>query len=1104
MLHFVFGRSGYGKTEYCFRQIESLVKNGADHILLITPEQYNFTAERRLLLSLKESGINKIENSSFSRLGNEVFRLYGGNRLPVLSKGSKAVLMKKAVDSVKENLCLFNKKINSLSFITSMVKIYDELKSCDISAEQLLSVSEQIEREVLSGKLSDMSRIITAYEQLISRAYYDPADELSRLYEKLLDIAYFKGRNVFIDGFNGFVANEYKILELIIKQAEHVTITLATDSFENRNEYNLFSYVNKNARTLKKIAENNGIAVDIVNLDKNFRMGNEALAFCEKHIFSNADIKFKEKQNDIRIYSAKSVLDECEYISMQIKKELRSGRKAGEIAVVCRDAERYRNEIVYAFRKYGIPYYDDERQPVNTQPLIVFVQYLLRTAVYSFRSDDILSMAKTGLTDMASESISRLENYIYLWSISGIKKWGNSFDASPKDFAAELTESDKKQLEELNCSREYLFSRIDHFKNSVKSKNAAQISAAIYNALISFQVHKHLKDIAEKLSQYGKSILAEEQGRIWDILMHILNQLAIILSDEEISVKDYLSLFNMMAASEDLGVLPQGLDNVQFGQADRMRADNPKSVYILGANEGEFPQTVTSGGLLSESDRILLSSNALELYSFGETLNLQERYFAYMAVSMPSKTLCISYLGNGKSPAPSVIVTAVKKLFPEIKEIKYSDIPETELVESGEAAFELMAERFNDNTEFSESLKAYFKNDSRFEAVRLLSENENIKIKNEETAEKLFGKNMYLSASRLEDFFNCRFRYFCKFGLMAKPRKKAQMNAMTTGTVIHYVLEKLIAEVGSARLGTMNSAEIKIAVDKYLHLYLKEQMGASDSFSARFTYQFLRLSKMLYSVAGRLSAEFAQTGFEAKAFELSIDEDGEVKPQVIPLDKGGTVQIRGEVDRVDILEENGRRYVRVIDYKSGNKKFSLSDVLYGLNLQMFVYLFTLSRDKTSEYSGIPAGVLYMHAARTVWGLNRHADDAEISAEENREFKMKGLVLYDEEHDILKSMEKDLKGNYIPVKFTKKNGISGCFASLEEFGTISRNVEKLIAEMGNLLQNGNIEQNPINGKNHDKTCEFCDYASVCASRRMIENREAEDLSDEEVLKKLKEE
>lgn len=1104
MLHFVLGRSGYGKTEYCFNQIESLVKNGGDGILLITPEQYNFTAEKRLLLSLKESGINKIENSSFSRLNNEVSRLYGGERLPVISKGSKAVFMKRAVDLVKDSLDLFHKKLNSSSFVTSMVKIYDEMKSCDISAEELLLASERIDREVLAHKLSDMSKIMNAYEQLLDGAYYDSADELSRLYEKLLNIEYFKGRSVFIDGFNGFVANEYKILELIIKEAKDVTVTLAADSFENSNEFSLFSYVNKNVQMLRRLAERNGILSDAVYLEKNYRTEDKSLLFCEKNIFSNLNEQYNENQQSVHIYSAKSVSDECAYIAMQIKKELRNGRKAADIAVVCRDADAYRNEMVYAFRKYGVPYYDDERQPINTQPLMVFVQYLLRTVVYSFRSEDILSLAKTGLTDMSSESISSLENYIYLWSISGVKKWSSSFEASPKDFAAEITESDRKKLNELNKSREYLFSRINRFKNSVKSKNAGEIGAAIYNLLISFNVNRHLKEIAEKLSAYGKSILAEEQGRVWDILMNILNQLAVILGDEEISVKDYLSLFNIMTASEDMGVLPQGLDNVQFGQADRMRADNPESVYILGANEGEFPQAVTSGGLLSESDRIVLSKNNLELYSFGETLNLQERYFAYMAVSMPSKKLCITYLGNGKSPAPSVIITSVKKIFPNIKEIKYSDIPDIELVESSESAFELMAQRFNDNTEFSESLKAYFKDDDRFESVKLLSENDDITIKNEKTAQSLFGSDMYLSASRLEDFFNCRFRYFCKFGLMAKPRKKAQMNAMTTGTVIHYVLEKLISEVGSARLGQMSNTEIKMIVDKYLRLYLKEKMGASDEFTARFTYQFLRLSKMLYSVAGRLSAEFSQSRFEAKAFELNIDSDGEVKPKVISLENGGTVQIRGEVDRVDILEENGCRYIRVIDYKSGNKKFSLSDVLYGLNLQMFVYLFTLANDKNSEYCGIPAGVLYMHAARSVWGLDRNTDVSAVLGEENREFRMKGLVLYDEEHDILDSMEKDLKGNYIPVKYTKKNGISGCFASLEELGTIGRNVEKLIADMGNMLLNGRIEQNPINGKNHDKTCEFCDYSSVCASRRSIENRETEELSDEEVLKKLKEE
>ena len=606
------------------------------------------------------------------------------------------------------------------------------------------------------------------------------------------------------------------------------------------------------------------------------------------------------------------------------------------------------------------------------------------------------------------------------------------------------------------------------------------------------------------LSSYGKNILAEEQGRVWDILMKTLNQLAIVLSDEEISVKDYLSLFNIMISCEDLGILPQGLDNVQFGQADRMRADNPKSVYILGANEGEFPQAVLSGGLLSENDRIVLSNNDIELYSFGETLNLQERYFAYMAASAASEKLTVTYLGNTKNPTPSVIVTSLKKLFPNIREIKYSDIPDIDLVESSLSAFELMAERFNENTEFSESLKEYFKDDERFSSVKTLCDNDNIKINNNELSKKLFGENMFLSASRLEDFFNCRFRYFCKFGLMAKPRQKAQMDAMQTGTVIHFVLEKMISEIGSDKLGCMEDTEIKSVVDKYLSYYLKNKMGSNDDFSARFTYQFLRLSKMLYSVVLRLAAEFSQSRFKAKAFELNIDTDGDVKPTVIDLQSGGTVQIRGEVDRVDILEEGNERYVRVVDYKSGSKKFSLSDIVYGLNLQMFVYLFTLCNDKDSAYSGIPAGVLYMHASRSVLSVNRDIEKEKFTNEEGKEFKMRGLVLYDEKHDILSSMEKDLQGKYIPVKLTKKDGIKGCFASLEELGKISQKVESLIAEMGDLLHTGNIEQNPINGTNHDRTCEFCDYSAVCSGRRMIENREIQDLSDEKVLEILKEE
>lgn len=1103
MLKFVLGRSGYGKTEYCFSEIGRLVNGGTDNILLITPEQYNFTAEKRLLKMLGESSINKVENSSFSRLNNEVSRLYGGNTLPVLSKGSKAVLMKKAVDSVKDKLLVFNKKTESASFVNSMVRIYDEMKSCNVTFSAMENVSEKIEKEILSRKLKDMSLIISTYEGMIDGLYLDSADELSRLYNKLAETDYLKGRHVFIDGFNGFVANEYKILELIIKDAAVVTITFATDSYGCGDEYNLFAYVNKNIAITEKIAKKSGVPVEFVYLNENFRANNQSIRFLEKNLFSRENDKYNHAPENINLYAAKSIEDECNYVSIQIKKHLRQGIRAKDIAVICRDADKYSAQLLHSFKKYEIPYFDDERQPIKNQPLIVFVKYLLRSVIYSFRSDDILSLAKTGLTDLKTNDISSLENYIYLWSISGVKKWASDFEASTKGFVSDIDENDSEKIKKINASRRYLYDKINRFKLSVKNADALEISRSIYNTLIDFNVNRHLKDIAVSLTECNMQALAGEQERVWDILMQILNRFATVSGDEKITLSDYLSLFNLMVSSEDLGVLPQGLDNVQFGQADRLRADNPKIAFVLGANEGEFPQAVTSGGLLSENDRVILSDNDFKLYSFGETLNLQERYFAYMAVSTASEYLYVLYQSSGSNASPSVIVTSLKDIFPDIKEMKYADIPEIDLVESKASAFELMAEKYGDNTEFSESLKEFFKNDARYHSVKLLAENENVEIQDKALSAELFGRDMYLSASRLEDFFNCRFRYFCKFGLMAKTRDKAQMDAMKTGVVIHYVLENIISEVGSARLGKMSNAEIHVIVDKYLLEYLNTCMGNSSEFTSRFKYQFLRLSKMLYSVVSRLAGEFSQSRFEAKAFELNIDKDGEVKPQVIDLDDGGTVRLRGCVDRVDVLEENGKKYIRVVDYKSGNKKFSLSDIIYGLNLQMFVYLFTLCNDKDGKYSGIPAGVLYMHASRSVLNLGRGSEETEIPREENKEFKMKGLVLYDENNDILNSMEEDLKGKYIPVKMTK-SGISGCFASLEELGRICKKVEKLIAQMGNSLHAGEINQNPINGKSHDKTCEFCDYSAVCANRRIVESRDMQELKDDEVIKLLKEE
>ncbi len=1098
MLKMIFGRSGYGKTEYVFKSIKTLVGEGKKNILLLTPEQYSLVSERRLLTDLGEAGVSCVENSSFSRIADSVKRIYGSEGIPVLSKGSKSVLMMQAIEKSKDRLYLFSKKLDSAAFVGSMIKIYDEMKSCNLSAAEITELSAPIKNDTLKNKLLDISMIMSCYESIIANRFLDTSDELTRVYNKIKDKNYFAGKTVFIDGFNGFVAQEYKLLELVIKEAESVTITLCTDSFDSEDRFNLFTYVNDSAKILKKIAVKAGVDYETVLLDKNFRSYSDDITHLEKNLFSENSSTINLSYDNVKLYSSKNITDECCEVSRQIRTLLRNGYRASDITVITRDLDRYRAELSSAFKKYEIPFFNDERQPIKCQPLVVFIEYLLRCVNFSLRSDDILSLAKTGLTDISDNDINQLENYVFLWNINGLK-WTRPFENSTKGFVSEMDEKDKALLDKINHTRERLIGPVLSFKKAIKDANAEKICEQIYYTLIQFKADERLREYAVSLSDSNCHALALQQGAVWDMAMDILSQLPVVLGDEKIKLKDFAKLFSMIISTEDLGTLPGGIDNVQIGQADRIRTDNPKVVFLLGANEGEFPQTVTGGGLLSENDRRILLENDFKLYSYGEILNLQERYFAYMACAAPSEKLFVSYLGNtGKDSSPSEIVVSVKNIFSDIKEYSSDDIADIDLIETRRNAFELMSERYLVNSEFYSSLKKYFEKDERYSSVRALAENTDTKIKDTSLATSLFNYNMYISASRLEDYYNCAFRYFCKFGLGARPRTKAEIDPMQRGTLIHYVLEKILLNYGSKKISQMSEKDIKAVVDQYVSEYFETEMGNLNDITIRFRYNYMRLSKLIYSVIIHLAKEFSECDFEAKAFELAIDKDGLVKPEILSLDDGGTIQIRGSIDRVDTLEKDGRQYVRVVDYKSGNKLFSLSDIMYGLNLQMFIYLFSLSEDKTSDYSGIPSGVLYMHAARNVFNFDSRKDaENSIGAEESSSFKMKGIVISDYDGEIAFAMEHDLNGKHIPVKVKKNGDLTGQLATLEELGMIHKKVNSLVTQMGMDLHMGNIQRNPVKNKNHKNTCDFCDYADVCANVKSINNRIIPDLTDNEV-------
>lgn len=1106
MLQLVLGRAGYGKSTYIQNKIQEDIQNGLQGVLLLVPEQFSFVTGNTFLSLLGQSKYINLEITDFTRLAYEVKTQYGGIAKPMLDQSGRAVLMSRAINSVQDLLKLYTKNLDSVSFISSMLQMHTELKCCTVTPDELSVAAGHVDKAILQMKINDISLIMGAYEAVISDRFLDSADDLTRLYETLLHTDYLKGRRIYIDGFDGFTAQELRIIERMLTDADSVIITLPTDSISMAsNDFGVFSNVKRTANALMQLAKKEHVSIlSPIHLTEPKRYQNDDLRYLEAHFLTPSSHQ-KDSGNGIHVYQAANLYDECDYVCRTIKQFLRTGQyRCREIAIIARDLTDYRLPLETAFRSYGLPYFEDPRQPVDSQPLINLVRYAIRSASGSLHTDDIIGFAKTALLGLTTEAVAQLENYVILWRINGLK-WTAEFTGHPAGFVSEFRQKDREHLAHINETRRAVITPLLRFQKAVADTNGLGICKAVFGLLTDVRADRHLLAVAEALEQEHLSALAEEQGRIWDLLMVVLDQIVLTIGESPITLKEFASLFELIISFQDLGSIPQGLDNIIVGTADRTIADAPKAVFVLGVNESRFPKTFSSTGLLNDSDRHILNALEIELFSDTSRLTLQEKFIAYSALTLPSEKLLLSYCVSdikGNPMLPSSIVDNLRALFNNLPFSTADSTADLDFIEGEKAAFELLAARWDETSVFTSSLKEYFLGNEKYKdalaAVVRQRNNQPAKIQDATVATSLFQKDMFVSASRVEAYYHCPFLYFCKFGIGAKPRRVARMDPMQTGTVIHYVLEKLLCTYGSDGLLALSDAVRKDAVNQLLEQYLAGEMGVTDHDSKRFRYLFLRLQKTINLVVAHMVEEFSQSEFKTKAYELRIDRDAEIKPMVIDLPDGGTLAIRGSVDRVDVMEKNNKKYLRVVDYKSGTKEFSLSDVLSGLNMQMLIYLFCISASENGAFSNlIPSGVLYMPVRRTVSSLSRDADRETVRSNTAKELKMKGIVLDD--IDVLKGMEKDLKGRFIPVRSGKD--ITGSLISARQFGELGLKIQSLLAQMGQCLHDGNIHMRPVTGKNYEHTCEYCDYQSVCVNKLEREERPLHELDHKKALEAL---
>ena len=1100
MLQFVLGRAGSGKTEYLRRLLADRSLSGFGGTVMIVPEQYTFETEKAMLRLAGPVRGNAIPVYSFTRLAEAVFRKEGGAVGRRLSDGGRRILMASAIEACQDRLEVYAAAAKSGRVTDVMLTAVNEMKMCGISPEELGHTARDLGGSGLGKKLSELSLLYHTYDALVAASYLDSRDDLTRLSQALETSSFFEGCTVAVDSFEGFTAQEVAVLTQIMRRADQVIVSLCTDGLDHTGT-GLFALVDRTLHRLSAAAAENGVSVQPpVMLTGAPRFQNENLKLVEAQLFCAGETMTSPDHEGITVFEARDPYEEAEFVAATIRRLVtQEGWRYRDFSIICRSPERYYGCLDAALKKRDIPCFVSQPARVDGEPVTRFVLGAFEAVLGGYPTEALLEMLKTGVSGFTAEEISSLENYAYLWKIGGTG-WRQEFVRHPQGFGREFAPEDTQELARLNQLRQRLIGPLERFAARTKDATGSGISQAAYMMLMAYGMEENLPAYCLALEEAGEDALAKKQLRVWDLLMEILDQMRAILGDRPLPRERYYQLLKEVIAGEDVSEIPQTVDQVIFGTAEQVRQSSPRAAFLIGAAQGEFPLAPKSSGVFSDAERRELIARELPLGDPLEQRAIEERYLAYSVACAPSQRLYVSWprTADGEDKEPSELVTALLGIFPTLRPLR--DLPDVYFANSTEAAFSRMAARFNQTDSASGALRQLFEGDpayrGRVEALERAAGRGEEQLEDSALAQELFGKRPFLSPTQVEVYHQCPFQYFCRYGLNARERRPAEVDVLQYGTLMHFLFERIFREPAQVRAG-WTEEELEERVSGLIQEYAQENMGGLGLLSGREKYRLSRLCQSACKLIRHVEEELAQSQFVPQHLEWGLGYGKDALPLEIPTAKG-KVTVGGTIDRVDLyVDPQGKRFVRIIDYKTGRKTFRLADALYGLNMQMLVYLAALV-ENGQEF---PAGILYMPAAEPSVSVDRGTGEDKIKAEADKQLKMSGLVLSDQE--IIQAMEAGAKGRFIPASLNK-DGSLGRFSSAldgDQLKTVLAYSKRLIATMGEELLSGRVEAAP-NRKNKIP-CRWCAYSPVCGKEFDEKDVEQDKTTSQEALLQMEE-
>lgn len=1135
-LRFVIGGSGAGKSYYVYRNmIEQSIKHPETNYLIVVPDQFTLQTQLDIVNMHPNKGIMNIDVLSFGRLSHRIFEEVGGNDKPVLDDTGKNLVLRKVAEDYKEQLTTIKNNIRRTGYISEVKSAISEFMQYGIGTEDMDELLEYTkEKSILHNKLKDISTLYKGFHQYINERFITTEETLDILSKVLDRSRVVKNSVIVFDGFTGFTPVQNRVIQKLMVLASEVILTITMDAEENPykkdEEQKLFYLSKKTIADLSKLAEEAGVKREkdiILNQKPVYRLQhNKGLAHLEQELFRYRGKSFNEEQDSIYLSEMSTPREEIRQIALQIRDLIRkAGYAYRDIAVVTGDLSRYSHFVEEEFAKFQIPFFLDQTNGIILNPFTEFIRSALLVADKDFSYESVFHFLRCGLLDVEPEEVDRLENYVLALGIRGKKAWSERFTRRTGDMVREVDELEaleKLRVKIVDWLMPLLF----------KKGTAEQFVKALYEFIVNADIQRKLWVYAQQFQAEGELQKAKEYEQIYPLVCDLLDQIIGLLGSEELSLKEFAEILDAGFSEIEVGTIPQNVDRVVVGDIERTRLKKIKALFFIGINDGIIPKSGGTGGIISDIDREFLQESKWEFAPTPRQQMFIQRLYLYMNMTKPSEKLFLSYAkvdSAGKTLRPAYLVDMVKKMYPGLQVQKPQLRPLALQIDNrreGMDYFIALLRSYGSGMLTDEAEKKVFftlyqdyqENELYHDIVNRLTDiafyQYQQQILPQEIARELYGRLLKNSVSRLEKYASCAYAHFLQYGLQLKERDKYRFEQVDMGNIFHAVLEgfsEKLEEEGLTWFDFTKEDGDKL-LNEVLENYATEYGATILHSSKRNLYVIQRMKRILNRTIQTLQYQLKQGVFKPEHFELSFQMADQLESVNIALSEDEKMRIIGRIDRVDTYAENDNIYVKIIDYKSGNKKFDLAALYYGLQLQLVVYMnaaMEVEKRQHPDKNIIPAAMLYYHVEDPMTETNKGTPTAEeINHAILEELRMTGMVNDREEVVHMLDTDFETKSDIVPVAKKKDGSYTAASSVLreEDFHTISKYMNQKIKEIGRSILDGDIALNPYEQGNQ-KACTYCQYASVCGFDSKLagyQMRKLDDISQEEALKRMEQE